>query len=99
VIVGTEADGAVRALKAVQGKAEEQILWEHRAPQKLTKKVAAREGMTAVVYWGGTLHLLDGAGALVHVETFPQDIVDMAWKGDSLMVALADGWLITLDTK
>ena len=99
VIVGTEADGAVRALTAVVGKAEEQLLWEHKAPRRLTKQVAAREGMTAVAYWGGTLHLLDGDGALVDVEAFPQDIVDLAWQGDLLLVALADGRLIRLETR
>jgi len=98
-LVGTETDGTVRKLKAIAGRAVEQIVWEHRAPQRLVKKVAATADRVAIAYWGGTVHLLDAAGQVTHGHLFPQHIADLAWLGDRLVVGLADGRVVAMEAK
>lgn len=99
IIVGTEFDGTVRALKAVQGKVEEQTAWSYKMPLRLTKRVAAGDGLVAVAYWGGTLRILDAAGAVKFGQMLPQDVAAMAWAGKTLVVGLADGRILALDAK
>ena len=48
-------------------------------------------GMTAIAYWGGGLQVFDGMGALKSQQTLPNDITDVAWVGNTLVVGLADG--------
>jgi hypothetical protein len=99
IVVGTEFDGGVRALKAVQGKVEEQTAWAHKTPLRLTKKIAVGDGLIAVAYWGGTVRILDAGGGVKFAQMLPQDVAAMAWSGKTLLVGLADGRLLALDAK
>ncbi|MCY3022449.1 MAG: PQQ-binding-like beta-propeller repeat protein, partial [Planctomycetota bacterium] len=81
IIVGTEFDGTVRALKALQGKVEEQTQWSYKVPLRLTKNVAVGDGLIAVAYWGGTLRILDATGAAKFAQVLPQDVAAMTWAG------------------
>jgi len=99
IVVGTEFDGTVRALKEVKGKVEEQTQWSFKVPLRLTKKVAAGDGLIAVAYWGGTLRILDASGAVKFAQTLPQDVAAMTWAGKTLVVGLADGRILALDAK
>ena len=96
-VVATEPDSTVRKLKAVAGKEGEQVVWEHRVPRRLVKKVAASANRVAVACWGGTLRVLDAGGAPVGQAHFTCDIADVAWAGTTLVVGLADGRVLGLD--
>ena len=96
LIAGTEFDGTVRALKEVKGKLEEQTAWSFKLPLRVTKKVAAGDGLLAVAYWGGTLRVLDATGALKFGQTLPQDIAALACSGKLVLVATADGKISAL---
>jgi hypothetical protein len=62
----------------------------------LPKAAATREQTTAVAYWGGTVCLFDSAGKLRSKTSFAQDVAEMAWLGDQLVLALADGKVISV---
>jgi hypothetical protein len=89
---GTEMDGGVRFIK--DGK----VAWEHKAPRKLTKRVAANGARVAVCYWGGTVSVIEN-GAVKATQAFPYDVADLAWSGDRLVVGLTDGRVFGLDVK
>jgi len=97
-LAGTEEDGTVRLLKAVDGKAEDQAAWSYAAPRLIVKKIAAGPQI-AVIYWGGTVHLLDHDGTVKAAVVFPQDVTDAAWLGDRLIVGTADGRIAGIDAK
>jgi len=99
LLVATEFDGTVRALKGVEGKVEEQTQWSFKTPLRVTKKIAVGDGAVAVAYWGGTLRVLDAAGALKFAQMMPQDIAALAWTGKILVVGLADGRVLGLEAK
>jgi len=99
LVVGTEFDGTVRALKDVKGNLEEQTSWSFKTPLRVTKKIAAGDGLLAVAYWGGTLRVLDATGALKFGQTFPQDIAELACSGKLVIVATADGKITALEGK
>jgi hypothetical protein len=91
LIVATEFDGSVRALKEVKGKLEEQTNWSFTTPLRVTKKIAAGDGILAVGYWGGTLRVLDATGALKFGQKLPQDIAALVCSGKMVICGTADG--------
>jgi hypothetical protein len=97
IVIGTEADGGVRLVKAVGGKLPDQALWQNRVETKIVKSVSASGGRVAVTYWGGTLRLFDGNGKVRHEQVLPQDVTTTAWVGGRLVVGLADGTVLSLD--
>jgi outer membrane protein assembly factor BamB len=99
-LVGTESDGTVRKLKALEGKAEDQTAWAHQLDRRIPKKLAvAPDGLVAVAYWGGTLNVLDPTGAVKFAQALPQDIADLAWSDGKLVVGLADGRVMALEAR
>ena len=94
-VIGSEKDGTIRLLKAFDGKVEDQAAWSYSAPRKITKRIAAGP-YTAVVYWGGSVHMVDSTGVLKAACMLPHDVADAAWVGDVLVVGLADGRVIGL---
>ena len=96
VVVGTESDSTARALKGVEGKAEDQTAWTYSLPRRIVKRVIAGGNLIAVAYWGGTLHVLDADGKLKCAQAFGQDIAALAWLDGKLVVGLADGRLVAL---
>lgn len=58
--------------------------------------VAGSNGLTAVGYWGGTLQVFDAEGSVRAQQLLPQDICALAWAGDKLIAALADGRIMAL---
>lgn len=96
-VVGAEAEGStVRHLKALEGKAEEQTVWEHRLPGRIVKCVAESGGLTAVAYWGGTVTVLDAQGKVRSENVLRQDVAGLAWVGGRLIVGAADGSVVAL---
>jgi hypothetical protein len=99
VLLGTEADGAVRLVKGVAGKLHEQTVWHNVADGKIVKALAVNGEQSAVTYWGGTLRLLDRDGKLLQERVFPQDITGIAWLGGRLVIGLADGDVLALSPR
>jgi hypothetical protein len=68
-------------------------------PDRLLKLSASAGGLTAVAYWGGTLRVVDGGGAVRAGQQLPQDITAVAWLDGRLVAGLADGRVIALEVK
>jgi phage I-like protein len=98
-LVGTEADGAVRRLKALDGKPEDQAAWTMATPGRIVKRIAATKDLVAVAYWGGTLKVLDAEGKVKCMAAMPQDITALVWAEGKLVAGLADGSVVALSTK
>lgn len=94
LVVGTEADGAIRLVKAWEGKLGEQSLWKDQLETKIVKKVAVGGNRIAVTYWGGTLRLFDLEGKLLAEYSGSQDISSLVWDGSHWIIGLADGRLL-----
>jgi hypothetical protein len=63
-------------------------------------KLTARDGdRVAVAYWGGTLRIADGQGAVKSEQLLPQDVTSLAWSQGKLIAALADGQVLALELK
>ncbi|HYE05828.1 MAG TPA: hypothetical protein VEL07_09965 [Planctomycetota bacterium] len=97
------ADGSIGAVDAAgaaakAGAAPEAIA-DHALPaalagaipkDRIAKRVAIAGTRTAVGCWGGTLLIYDGA-TLTQRTQLDQDVCALAWLGDTLVAALADG--------
>ena len=66
---------------------------------KVAKYAAKGADATAVAFWGGQLKVFDAQGKPLTRQTLPQDPVGLAWAGDKLVVALADGRVMALSVK
>jgi WD40 repeat protein len=97
ILVGSEADGAVRLVKRVEGKLDEQTIWKNVVPNKVVKQAVANLSQVAVSYWGGTLRVFDASGQLLQEQVFPQDISVLAVDGRRWIVGLADGSILALE--
>ncbi|MBI3921464.1 MAG: hypothetical protein HY318_08620, partial [Armatimonadetes bacterium] len=76
-----------------------QISKEWLLPDRIVKSVVSGGTLDAVAYWGGTLQTFDTNGNLKSQQTVPQDVCGMAWMGSRLVVGLADGRVVALETK
>lgn len=63
-------------------------------PDRMVKLIAKAEGRTAIVYWGGTLRVVDAQGAEQTRQRLPYDITAAAWSGNRLIVGLTSGEVI-----
>jgi hypothetical protein len=99
LLVSTESDGAIRALKLQSETGAEKLLWEHKLERRIPRKVVPGARRIAVAWWGGTLEILGETGTSEHLQKFPQDISDLAWAGDRLVVGLADGRVLALEAR
>ncbi len=95
VVIGGETDGSLRGL----GPAPGPPAWEHQTSRRIVKQLAARDGLIAAAYWGGLVHVLDKDGKLKAGRRFPQDVAAIAWTGERLVVALADGQVVAVEMK
>jgi hypothetical protein len=68
-------------------------------PGRVLKKVAKANGLTALGYWGGTVQIVDGAGAARSTQVLENDVDDMAWMNGKLIVGLSDGAVVALEAK
>jgi hypothetical protein len=67
------------------------------APPNRVVKLALTSGeQLAVAYWGGTVCILDKAGAVSAARRLPQDVTALAWLGGHLLAGDADGKLVAL---
>jgi hypothetical protein len=62
----------------------------------IPKALAEREGHTVVAYWGGTLIDFDPSGHVQSKTRVDQDITQIAWLQDLLVVALSDGRVLAM---
>jgi len=99
VLVGSEPDSTVRMVKALEGKVEDQIAWEHKLHGRIVKQAESHGDLIAVAYWGGGLAIMDTNGKVLAQTLFCQDVNDVAWAGDQVVVALADGRLVAVAAK
>lgn len=63
---------------------------------KIVKSVATNGNLTAITYWGGTVQVLDTAGAVKAQQMLAQDTTGVAWVNGTLVVGLADGQVLGL---
>jgi hypothetical protein len=96
IVVGTETDGTVRRIKAVQGSLAEQAVWRNQVTDKIVKRVMVNGEQVAVTYWGGTIRLLDGSGKLQAEQVFSRDIAVLQPSAGGWVVGLADGEIMAL---
>jgi hypothetical protein len=68
-------------------------------PRRLVKFVIPSGTQTAVVYWGGTLQILDADSAVKTEQRFGQDITAAAWSGQQLILGDANGRLSAVSVK
>ena len=67
-------------------------------PGRLPKLTAALGDKMAVAYWGGTLQVADAAGKTTIRQQMPQDVTALAVMDGKLVVGLATGQVLALDT-
>lgn len=99
IVAGNEVGGHVWAVKYRSGNAQDNLAWQHAEPGLLVKKIVVNANRVAVSYWGGTLQVFDSNGVIVAEQTFQQDIADLIWSGNTLVVADADGRVMGLSIK
>jgi len=100
LVLGTESDGAVRALglSAAVGFPFSKELWQNSVYTKIVKSVKTDDNArVAVNYWGGTVRILSADGKLMGERIFEQDITAMEWLGDRLIVGGADGRVYAME--
>jgi hypothetical protein len=98
VVIGAEIDGLVWRQKAGAGVNAAPV-WEHKTPGRLVKHLATHEGLTVVAYWGGLVRVFDAAGKVKWARAFEQDVAALAWNGEDVVAALADGRVQALKGK
>jgi len=99
LVEGAISQKAVEEMKTATAPAELATMQKKLGPQRLVKFVSTAGNNTAVVYWGGTVHLFDSAGRLKAMRRLPQDVTAMMWSGSRLIVGDADGRLTALMVK
>ena len=102
LVAAQDADRSVleQARKSVAAPAADATIAKTQArPDRLVKLTVASATRVAVAYWGGTLRVADAEGKVLTEQLLPQDITALAWAGDRLVVGLADGRVMALETK
>ena len=100
LIVGSELEGMVRRIDFGSDKEKEKVIWQHKTPRKIVKRITVGEtGLVAVAYWGGLVNVFDPAGTLKMSRTFHQDVVDLKWDKHRLLVAPAEARLFVVELK
>jgi hypothetical protein len=95
-------DAALQAAQDLQPPADPaaaEAAKKQAIPGLLIKRAIAAGPNTAIAYWGGTLRVVDAAGKVRTQQRFDQDIAALASQGNRLVVALADGRLLELETQ
>jgi hypothetical protein len=65
-------------------------------PERLVKLAVTSGERLAVAYWGGTVCILDKAGAVSAARRLSQDVTALAWLDGQLLAGDADGKLVAL---
>jgi len=65
-------------------------------PNRLVKLAETSGDQLAVAYWGGTVCILDKAGAVRAARRLSQDVTALAWLNGQLLAGDADGKLVAL---
>lgn len=71
---------------------------KHAGPSRLVKLTLAHGDSLAAAYWGGTLDVRTADGVLKSRTVLPQDITALASSGNHLLVGLADGRVVALQS-
>ena len=65
-------------------------------PNRFVKLAVTSGDQFAVAYWGGTVCILDKAGAVSAARRLPQDVTALLWLNGQLLAGDADGKLMAL---
>ena len=95
-LLGTESDGTVRRVPTLAGKLGEAATWTHAADTRIVKTIHPAGPNTVVVYWGGTVRLLDARGTVAAEARLDQDFSATLLLGGLLCGTLADGRVVAL---
>ncbi len=98
-LLGTESDGTVRRVGSLADKLDGAVAWAHTADTRIVKQVLAVGDATVVIYWGGTVKVLDPGGAVKAESLFSPDFSATAVAGDVLYGTLADGRVVAMNVK
>jgi hypothetical protein len=92
------ADALKRMTPPADAKVEQAAQAQAR-PDRMLKLWAANGGRVAIAYWGGTLRIADGSGAVLAEQQLPQDVTALTWVDGQLVAGLADGRVLALKGK
>jgi hypothetical protein len=81
------------------GPALHEVVKQQQRPDRMLKLTASGDGKVAVAYWGGTLRIVDGSGAVKAQTQLPQDVTALTWAGNRVVAGLADGRVMALEVK
>jgi hypothetical protein len=99
VLEGETYERSAAALRTAVNAAAVAAAQKTTDPRRLVKFVVPGGELKAVVYWGGTVRVLDGSGAVRAAYALPQDVTALAWQGPELVVGDADGRVVALNVK
>lgn len=68
-------------------------------PYRVVKAVLAGGDQTAIIYWGGTVQVVDASGKIACIRLLPGDVLQQAWAGPTLILSLSDTTIVALATK
>lgn len=94
-LLGTESDGGVRKLPALDAPAT----WTNVTDTRIVKFVHPAGDKTVVVYWGGTVRVLDAAGKVITEQQFDQDFAATAGTPPGMVGTLADGRVVAFTVR
>src|SRR5262249_34670707 len=94
-----KAEQARKDLMPAEDKVAVAAAKKQERPDRIVKLAASGSGKVAVAYWGGTLRVVDGDGAIKAEQQLPQDVTALAWRGGKLIAGLADGRVLALTVK
>jgi hypothetical protein len=94
-----ELQEAVKQHAAPADPRADEALKSQARSDRLAKLAAATSDRIAVVYWGGTLRVVDAQGTIRSEQTLPQDVTALTWLDGVLVAGLADGRVIALQAK
>jgi hypothetical protein len=66
---------------------------------RVAKHVLPRNHVTAVIYWGGLIRIVDANGTVKAEHALLQDVAAAAWNGGELIIADADGRVFGLTAR
>jgi hypothetical protein len=96
---GAEWEQARKDVPATGGPVPAEVEKQNPRADRMLKMTSVNGDRVAVAYWGGTLRIVDGKGAVKSEQQMPQDVTALTWLGDKAIIGLADGRVVALEAK